>query len=282
MVSGGIHTLSAFQGSPIRENDDMRRVVLILATAVTVAALAGCGGGDVVVIAQLEGASTGTQETGEVALGSLPVRLLPFDRDAVFDSLAEAFPEPEPVIPDSIVALQDRVIGTQQEWRDAQEQWAQVRDSLQTLSNALSAMNQSDPDYFVLFQDFNDLESQVNGLERRANSAFEEFESLQARLNQQAREIELARENWASEAFAPIDSIFMAREERLGLEVQYDTTSSQGVTHFTGVDEGQWWVNARYDRQFDELYWNVPVEVQRGETVTVRLTEENAEVRQKL
>lgn len=282
MVSRGIHTLSAFQGSPIRENDDMRRVVLILATAVTAAAMTGCGGGDVAVIAQLEGASTGTQETGEVALGSLPVRLLPFDRDAVFDSLAEAFPEPEPEIPDSIVALQNQVIERQREWREAQEEWAQVRDSLQTLSDTLSTMSQSDADYFVMFQDFTDLESRVNGLERRANSAFEEFESLQARLNQQAREIELARENWASEAFQPVDSLFMAREEELRLEVQYDTTSSQGVAHFNGVKEGQWWVNARYDRQFDELYWNVPVEVESGETVTVRLTEENAEVRQKL
>jgi hypothetical protein len=47
----------------------------------------------------------------------------------------------------------------------------------------------------------------------------------------------------------------------VGLEVQYDTTSAQGVARFTGVKPGQWWVNARYERQFDELYWNVPVEV---------------------
>lgn len=260
----------------------MRRVVLILATALTAVATAACGGGDVAVIAQLEGASTGTQETGEVALGSLPVRLLPFDRDAVFDSLAQAYPEPEPEIPDTILALQQRVIETQGEWREAQEEWGQVRDSLQTLSDSLSAMSQSDPDYFVLFQDFNDLEGQVNGLERRANEAFEEFEELQARLNQQAREIELARGNWANEAFAPIDSIFLAREEEIRREVQYDTTTAQGVARFSGIKEGRWWVNARYDRQFDELYWNVPVDVEGGEEVTVRLTEENAEVRQKL
>ena len=233
-------------------------------------------------MAQLEGAATGTEETGAVALGELPVRLIPYDRDLVFDSLAQAYPEPEPVIPDSIQQLQDRVVQAQAEWRQANEQWLVLRDSLQTLSDSLAAMNQSDPEYFVLFQDFGDLEGQVNTLEDRSNQTFERFDELQRRLNQQAREIDLARQNWANEAFAPVDSIFLVMEEELGREVRYDTTNAQGVVQFTSVPEGQWWVNARYERQFDELYWNVPVDVPSGEQATVRLTEENAEVRQKL
>lgn len=260
----------------------MRRVVLTLAAAATTLATAACGGGDVTVVAQLEAVTPATGETESMALSELPVRLLPYDRDAIFDSLARAYPEPEPVIPDSIQDLQDRVVASQQEWREANIEWMAIRDSLQTLSDTLSAMNQSDAEYFVLFQDFGDLEERVGGLETRANNAFAEFDTLQKRLNQQAREIELARRNWGDEAFAPVDSIFPAREEELGLEVQYDTTSTQGVARFSGVKEGRWFVNARYERQFDELYWNVPVDVPAGEEVEVRLTEENAEVRQKL
>ena len=135
----------------------MRRVVLILAAAVTAAATAACGGGEVVVTAQLEGEATGTQETEAVALGSLPVRLIPFDRDEVFDSLAQAYPEPEPQIPDSIVALQDRVIERQREWQLAENEWAQLRDSLQALSDTLQTMDQGSGEYFALFQDFGDL-----------------------------------------------------------------------------------------------------------------------------
>lgn len=260
----------------------MRRVVMILATAATAVATAACGGGDVVVVAQLEGMAAETTEAETVALSALPVRLLPYDRDVIFDSLSQAYPEPEPEIPDSIQDLQDRVLAAQTEWREANVEWMQVRDSLQTLADTLSAMDQSDADYFVMFQDFGDLEQRVGGLERQANESFAEFDTLQKRLNQQAREIELARQNWGDEAFAPVDSIFPAREEEIGLEVQYDTTSTQGVARFSGVKEGRWWVNARYERQFDELYWNVPVDVPGGEEVTVRLTEENAEVRQKL
>lgn len=260
----------------------MRRVVLTLTAAVTAVATAACGGGDVTVLAQLEGAATGTQETDTVSLSSLAVRLIPFDRDEIFDSLAAAYPEPEPEIPDSIQVLQDRVIEAQAQWRNANTEWMDVRSRLQALADSLSNMSQSDPQYYAMFQDFGDLESRVNRLEQEANAGFEEFTTLQGELTSQAREIELARQNWADEAFLPIDSIFAAREDEVGREVQYDTTSAQGVARFRGVAPGQWWVTARYERQFDELYWNLPIEVERGEEVTVRLTEANAEVRQDL
>ncbi|MFW5952343.1 MAG: hypothetical protein ACOCVZ_09535 [Gemmatimonadota bacterium] len=261
----------------------MRRVMLILAAAAAAASTAACNGGEVVVEAQLEGEATGTEETGTVALGNLPVRLVPFDRDAVFDSLAQAFPEPEPQIPDSILALQDRVIENQREWQQANNRWLELRDRLQALADTLGTMDQGSGEYFALFQEFGEIEERVNGLESRADEAFEEFETLQRRLTRQAREIELERRNWADEAFANVDSVFVARQEELDLEVRYDTTNAAGVVRFTDVPEGQWWVTARYDRPFDELYWNVPVDVAGGDEPTaVRLTEENAEVRQKL
>ena len=259
----------------------MRRVVLLLATAGAAWSLAACGGGDVTVTAQLEQA-TGEGATETMALSSLPVRLIPFDRDAIFDSLSQAFPRPEPEIPDSIFDLQERVIDAQQTWREAESRWGLLRDSLMTISNRMEGMDQSSGEYFALFQDFNDMESEVNVLEERSDSAFNEFQTLQQRLNTQSREITIARQNWADEAFAPVDSIFEARYEQLGLEARWDTTGAQGVARFTGVESGQWWVNTRYERPFDELYWNVPIEVSSGETVQVELTEDNAEVRQQM
>jgi hypothetical protein len=261
----------------------MRRVVLTLAAAVAAGFTAACGGGDVVVVAQLEGAQASTEESDAVALGSMEVRLFPFDRDVVFDSLARGYPEPEPEIPDSIYDLQQRVIDTQREWQTANNRWAEVRDRLQSLSDTLRTMDQSSGEYFALFQEFGDLESEVNDLEDRADEAFEEFDVLLKRLNQQSQEIRLARQNWADEAFLDVDSIFEARTEMSGREVQYDTTGAEGIARFQNVAEGEWYVVARYDRQFDELYWNLPVTVQGGDEPTqVRLSEENAEVRQKL
>jgi hypothetical protein len=175
----------------------MRRVVLILAAAVTAAATAACGGGDIAVLAQLDGAATGTQETEAVALSSLPIRLLPFDRDVVFDSLAEAYPEPEPEVPDSIFELQQRVQDRYLTYQQANTRWATLRDSLQTLSDRMQRMDQGSGEYFALYQEFNDMEGEVNTLETRANDAFEEFTTLQSRLNAQSQEITLARRAWA-------------------------------------------------------------------------------------
>lgn len=259
----------------------MRRVVFMLATAGVAWAVAACGGGEVTVMAHVEQEMANTGETETMALSSLPVRILPFDRDAVFDSLAQAYSEPEPQIPDSIFDLQQRVIESQTEWQQAETRWGTLRDSLQTLSNRMAGMDQSSGEYFAMFQDFNDMESEVNRLERQSNAAFQEFTDLQERLNTQSREIAIARENWANEAFAPIDSIIGAKLEALGLEERWDTTGAQGVVRFTNVPTGQWWVNARYDQQFDELYWNVPVDVS-SEPTQIELTEANAEVRQKM
>lgn len=254
----------------------------MLAAAVAAASSTACGGADVAVVAALEAAAAEDGTTETVALGSLPVRLLPYDRDQIFDSLTQAYPEPEPQFPDSLVQLQDRVAELQQEWRTAEQRWGEVRDSLRILSEQMQGMDQSSGEYIVLFRDFNDLESQVDDLEQRSRAAFQEFTSLQNRLTQQSREIRLQHRNWADEAYEPVDSIIEARLEELGREELADTTSAQGVARFTNVPEGQWWVHARFDRQFDELYWNEPIEVSRGEEVVVRLNAENAEARQKM
>lgn len=260
----------------------MRRGVLLLATTVAAATMSACGGGDVAVLAQLESGAAEAESTEAMALGTLPVRLLPYDRDALFDSLTQAYPEPEPQLPDSVAALQERVVERYAEWQEAQSRWGMLRDSLQGLSNRMNAMDQESGEYFALFQDFNDLESELDDLSDRSDQAFEEFTTLQSQFSNQSQEIRLEQESWADEAYAPFDSIVAARLEENGLEEQADTTNAQGMARFTGVREGQWWVHARYDRGFDELYWNEPIEVVRGEQVQVQLSEENAEVRQRM
>jgi hypothetical protein len=257
----------------------MRRVVLILAAAVVGATSAACGGADVAVMVRLQG----VEAEGEgIPLSALQVRLLPFDRDALFDSLAQAYPQPEPQIPDTIFQLQQAVIEQQREWQRAQVRWGTLRDSLQVLSNRMQGMPRGSGEYLVLFRDFNDLDREVSQLERRSNEAFQSFTTLQSRLTTEAREITLQRELWADEAFAPADSIVRARLDERGGAEQVDTTNAQGVARFRNVRSGRWWIYTRFDRQFDELYWNVPIEVDRGEDVQMILSEENAEARQKL
>jgi hypothetical protein len=122
----------------------------------------------------------------------------------------------------------------------------------------------------------------VERLDRQSNQAFTQFTTLQTRLNQEAREIQIQRELWANDAFAPVDSIIQARLDQRGVTEHVDTTGANGVARFRNVRPGRWWVYSRFDRQYDELYWNMPIEVSRGDDVEIRLTEQNAEARPKL
>jgi len=252
----------------------MKRIVLLTITAASAALLSACGGGQVAVQAQLE-------DDGEAQpLSDLEVWLLPYDRDAIFDSLAEAHPEPEPQIPDSVLQLQDRVIAAQRAWQEAQAEWNALRDSLRAISEQMEGLSRASGEYVALFREFNELEPRVEELDEETEELFQTFTNLQSRLTAQTQEIRLRRANWGDEAFADIDAVIATRIEELGREPQADTTDATGATYFS-APTGDWWVYSRYELPFMELYWNEPIEVLSGETVTVRLNEETAERRQK-
>lgn len=251
----------------------MRRTVLLLATAASAALLGACGGGQVTVQAQLDNA-------GEIQpLSDLEVWLLPYDRDAVFDSLARAYGEPEPEIPDSLIALQDRVIQAQRRWQQVQNQWNAIRDSLRQISDAMEGLSRASGEYIALFREFSNLEPQESSLSDQAERLFREFTELQSALTTQSQEIRIRRQNWADEAFAPVDSIIEVRLDNIGRDIMADTTNAAGLAYFT-AKKGQWWVFARHELPFLEMYWNEPVEVT-GDPVTVVLDRETAELRQK-
>lgn len=69
----------------------MKRLPSVPGTATEAGPLGACGGGRVAVRAETTGAGTG----GAVALQDQEIRLVPFDRDVVFESLAATFPEIE-------------------------------------------------------------------------------------------------------------------------------------------------------------------------------------------
>jgi hypothetical protein len=254
----------------------MKSVWMLGAAALSLG-LAACGGGEVVVEAAIEGADGQPRPLAEV-----PVRLLPFDRDSVFTELEAAYGTPQPAIPDSLMALQDQIAAANQQWSDAQTIWGSARDSLKVLSDRMRTMSRGSGQYVVAFREFTRQEAIVQQAERASNAAFGNFERLQARYNEQAETIRLQREQWSDEAFTKVDSVFAAREDEAGREQLADTTNANGQARFEGVKGGRWWVYARYELPYEELYWNVPIEVEGGDPITVQLNRQSAQVRPKL
>ncbi len=250
---------------------------LVLLSALAPLGLAACSSPEVVAEASL--AQEGSAEPQ--ALSDLPVRLLPYDRDAIFDSLAAVAETPEPQIPPEILQQQLEVQEAQTAWREAENRWGAVRDSLRTLSEQLQTMQQrglrATPQYTQAFQQFGRLEAEERQVKQINDQAFTRFDQLQRASLERSDSIRAVRTAWADEAFATFDEIVAARLEELGLEEQADTTNAQGTVVFE-APEGDWWIYSRYTQPYQELYWNIPIQVA-GDSIYVHLGEDNAEVR---
>lgn len=207
----------------------MKRWIVLCAVLV----LAGCDDGPrVVVHASLDGEP----------IADLPVRLLPYDRAALLDSLAaEAAGAgmPEPAVPQELVRALE----------------AGERGSL-----ALPA-DSARPDTSAA----TDTVSAADAVRTRP-SPRALADSLRA-----------ARRAWADAVYAPADSLAAAYSERTGRGEQTDTTDASGRAVLS-AEPGRWWVWARYRLPYSELRWSVPVDVT-GDSAVVRLERNDARER---
>ena len=252
-------------------------MLALLGTAI----ISACGPTQVVVTAEIAAADP-TQAGEPRALGDLEIRMFPYDRDAIFDSLTAAASTPEPAIPDSVLDAQNQVAAAQQAWRDTEARWNVLRDTLQTLTEELDQLSRTQGQYRILFQDFQELDDEYARIEGQRDTAFGEFTTLQAASMAAAEETRLLRERWADEVFAEVDAAMVLKERASGLSTLYDTTDASGVADGFEAKAGDYWVTARYELPYTELYWNVPITVVGGEPAQIRLTRENATARPKL
>jgi hypothetical protein len=243
----------------------MKRISLLCA-ALGLMGAAACGPAEVVVTAEIEAMDPATGEPVTRQLSDLEVLLLPYDRDVIFDSLASAAAGPEPQVPAELLEAQDAVAQAQQSWRELETRWNTLRDTLQKISATLDEYTRGESRYRLLYNEFQDMEAQYAQVERRKDRSFVVFDSLQ-------------RAN-IEQTFADADAVMLAHVRASGLPAVADTTDASGVVRFE-VKPGQYWVHARYEEPYSELYWNVPLTVTRGEPLTLGLNRSNAEERAK-
>ena len=62
------------------------------------------------------------------------------------------------------------------------------------------------------------------------------------------------------------------------MEMVYDTTDASGLV-LVDLPPGQWWVSARYEEAWSNLYWNLPITVERGDPQPFVLNRQNAQIR---
>lgn len=238
-------------------------------------ALGACGQGEVIVVVELE------DENGEEAtlLEDVEVRLLPYDRDHVFDSLIRNAPTPEPQIPPELVDARADIAEAQREWTAAEARRALLRDTINKLDERLAGLNRAMNEYSRIFQQLDPMITEVERLDEQIKGLFERFDELQKANIEQIDAIRIERENWEDQAFRDVGTVIDALVEQSGLEQHWDTTGAEGATRVDRLPPGRYWVYARYELPYDELYWNIPITVERGDPVVVRLNRANATLR---
>ena len=260
----------------------MRRSILLLAMSLLLAT-AACGPATVVVAIEIDVDNPDGDGTIQRALSEVEVRLLPYDRDAIFDSMTAAFSTPEPPVPEALVAARDEVRLAQEEWQQSQTRWNTIRDTLQKLNTVMVQDSRGEATYVALFREFGDFDAELGGVDREMTQSFDRFTELQQGTIRESDSIRILQENWGDEAYAGAGEVFLAKSQASGLDQATDTTDAQGVARTNlRVKPGQYWVYARYELAYTELYWNVLVTVEKGEPTQVRLTRENAQERIKL
>lgn len=249
------------------------------AAMLAVFVLAACGPGQVVVHAEVDLVDPETGETIVRPLSDLRVQLLPYDRDQVFDSLTASAPRAEPQMPAELAARRDSIDAARAEWTDAESRWLAARDRLQEINQEIQQYSPAEAQYRVLVQEFDRFDAQAREAERVKDSAFERFDSMQQAALADLEAFRAQVIAWEDEAFADFDLVIAQKVQASGLQVLTDTTDATGMARVPAAP-GAYWVHARHPLATDELYWNLPITVERGDPVEVHLTRSNAETRE--
>ena len=219
--------------------------------------------------------SAGEEQQGQA---QLPVRLLPYDRDSIFKEMIAGAERPEPEPPADLLALRDSIAEAQSRWRDAEADWNSVYSELKELSERMEGMNQASNEYFQAYQRFDQLDAQERRLNTTKQEYFEQFTQLQEQYSARADSVTAVLRTWEDETFEGYGEIVDSLLETRGRQELADTTGSTGYAQFT-APAGGWWVYTRTNLPFDELYWNVRIDVQGGQPDTIILDESNADRR---
>jgi hypothetical protein len=243
---------------------------------------AACSQSQVIVTAKIEVPNPDGEGMVVRPLADTPVQLIPFDRDAIFDSLTAAFATPEPEVPEDLLDAQAAIAAAQEEWLATETQWATLRDRLQAITEEMEPMARGEAVYVALFREFQDGEADLAGIERRKDRAFATFTDLQEGYIQRADSMRLLQDQWADEAFADFWDVSDMKQRERGRDMLADTTDAGGIAGPIEVPPGQWWIHARHELPFSVLYWNLPITVEGKEPIQVLLNRASAQVRPKL
>ncbi len=230
--------------------------------------LAACAQGDLAVRLSLH----------HKELRGVRVAAIPFDPDAILDSLARTAVDPSPTFRTLEAALFAFESSDDEALVAINGPWLALRDSVAALSESLQEMDRADPAYAPAYEQFR---GQYAEFTRRTAQRDRELSTLDGDAVELARWAQAAADTlrtWERTVYAPYDSLASAALAASGKEAHTLTTETHGEARVM-LEPGVWWLVVRRtdtENPFLEYYWNVPVRVNGLVPTVLTLTEHHA------
>jgi len=202
----------------------------------------------------------------DLALTQLEITALPFDRDALRDSLARASESPRPRFPDLEEALASYAKPDLSRLAEAFLPWQAIRDSVQHLADSLSIAGADTSAQYA--RAYARLRAQYQRLAQSSvdrDAAIREHVGDDRQLALRVAAAADALRAWEASAFSQYPVLADSAMARVGRNPHVATTDDEGNAEFM-LAPGRWWIVAtRVDPEnpFREYHWSVGVVVRR-------------------
>jgi len=207
------------------------------------------------------------------SLGDLEVWALPFDANALLDSLANTATTPAP----EFTALWDRLQKYQRRDLAAEStfiaEWHAARLGVKALSDSLLEAGRDAPGYARDYARFRRLYRTLTTQEAALETEIENLTADDRALADSAGAAATVLRRWEASAYADFDRLAEEAAAQAGRQPIALVTNEVGFAE-TGLPTGRWWLVARAphpENPFVDLLWHVPARVGSWRPVTTPL-----------
>ncbi len=222
------------------------------------------------------------QSPDGIALADVEITALPFDRDAIRDSLASASQVPRPQFRDLEAELAAYELPDLSGLDEALSPWQAIHDSVKHLADSLNGDGPDSSGEYA--RAYGRLRNQYQRLAQSTVQRDAAMRELVGDDKDLAMRVAAAADSlraWEGTALASYPGLVDSAIARDGRTPHSATTDEDGLVEFT-LAPGRWWFVARWpdpENPFREYYWNVGVRVRLIGSKSVVLYEGNGAAR---
>ena len=238
----------------------MKAILVLLSGLLLGLALSGCSK-DTKVILEV----SLKDEEGEDVSSDIKFNLLPYDIEAIKDSLWAANGSPAEPPRDELLAARAAYEKVNEQYADHLEEYREAEEAVKEIKDLTSKR------YRDAYKRYTEAKAENKRLHEEREAARSAYIDAKKKYDEQ-------EEAWERVAYRGLDEVVAARRSERGITEDYlIKTDKRGMGRVV-VPGGKWWIYGKErhpSKRYTWLIWNVPIEATGGE-LTVELGQDDA------